>query len=54
MVPLCDGQQGDEAPLPGPICLAFSGAGLHGFYFNGICQYINEQDITVNELKFFD
>jgi len=39
----------DELPLAGPICLAFSGAGLHGFYFNGVCQYIHEQEIQVRE-----
>lgn len=33
----------------GPICLAFSGAGLHGFYFNGVCQYVHDQEIEVKE-----
>jgi len=42
-------QQGDDVEPLGPICLAFSGAGLHGFYFNGVCQYIHEQDIEVQE-----
>mmetsp|Transcript_36966 Transcript_36966/g.102715 ORF Transcript_36966/g.102715 Transcript_36966/m.102715 type:complete len:417 (-) Transcript_36966:73-1323(-) len=39
----------DGMSSPGPICLAFSGAGLHGFYFNGVCQYIHEQEIEVKE-----
>jgi len=39
----------DEVPPPSPICLAFSGAGLHGFYFNGVCQYIYEQGLPVQE-----
>lgn len=37
------------APLHPPLCLAFSGAGLHGFYFNGICQYLYEKNIEVKE-----
>lgn len=38
-----------EVTFEPPQCLAFSGAGLHGFYFNGICQYLYEQDIEVKE-----
>jgi len=39
----------DDRLFVGPLCLAFSGAGLHGFYFNGVCQYIHEQEIEVKE-----
>lgn len=33
----------------GQLRLAFSGAGLHGFYFNGVSRYICEQEIEVKE-----
>jgi len=31
------------------IRLAFSGAGLHGFYFNGVCKYLLERNIPIKE-----
>jgi len=49
MPQLGEAAENADSSLAGPICLAFSGAGLHGFYFNGVCQYIQEQEISVKE-----